>query len=175
MAEDFEALAARLSAELRTFASDALRALCYELAAQLKRNTPVLTGFHRASWIPWAGGPPASAPEDLQAAIAAGSAGLKDVAEYELGRGKLGVSNGGPAIVRLANGWSKQQAAGWVERSIEVAIATTEALFSGRLSTKLSVARARAEAEATGPERPRAPDLRPRDSRGRFLGSGARP
>lgn len=98
------------------------RMLALEIAAELKRLTPVDTGHARRNWIPSVTTPnstPATTDAEYQAGVAA-------VLSYKLASGSLWVANVVPYIRALNYGHSQKQPAGFVERAIDIAMSNVE-------------------------------------------------
>jgi hypothetical protein len=124
------AIADRIRADLTRTTENVVRFLVLDINRRLRRNpsrggTPVDTGHARANWVPSVGEPFAAEVDG----DAAHSSGVADVLAYELGDGPAWVSNNVPYILRLNDGWSAQQPAGFVERAIAEALLAAEQRF----------------------------------------------
>jgi hypothetical protein len=100
--------------------------LTLDIAAELKKTTPVDTGWARANWVPEIGQrPPATNFEgnkpsaaEVSGQIATRSAKETALLSYDISRGDIFLSNNVPYIERLNAGSSTQQPAGFVNRAI---------------------------------------------------------
>lgn len=99
-----------------------VQAFALELIAALKRNpassstgTPVDTGHARANWILSVGSP------DTAERGRGGDDGRAAILAWSLDEGPIYANNNAPYILRLNDGWSDQQPAGFIERAIDEA------------------------------------------------------
>lgn len=96
-----------------------------EVVALLVEDTPFLTGFARANWIPNIGSAIAyvdGKPNTKGKSSSAGSAqqaGLASMLSYTLSQGDVFISNNVPYIRRLDAGYSDQAPAGYVQDCID--------------------------------------------------------
>lgn len=116
--------------ELTATTENVVRFLVLDIDRRLRRNpsrggTPVDTGHARANWVPSIGDPFRGEVDG----DGAHDGGVADVLSYELGDGAAWVSNNVPYILRLNDGWSAQQPAGFVERAIAEALIAAEQRF----------------------------------------------
>jgi hypothetical protein len=134
------AIADAIRADLTRTTENVVRFIALGITRRLKRNpsrggTPVDTGHARANWVPSVG-EPFRGEVDGDAASQSGTA---DVLSYQLGDGAAWVSNNVPYILRLNDGWSAQQPAGFVERAIAETLLEAEQKF-GELGRRVSSA-----------------------------------
>jgi hypothetical protein len=102
--------------------------LVLEIDKELRRSTPVDTGHARRNWIPSVGqrGAPGAISDTKR------EAGMQQILAYTLSQGALWVSNVVPYIERLNYGHSGQAPAGFVEMSVDRALATVRAKLAKR-------------------------------------------
>ena len=101
-----------------------------DVTANLVEDTPVLTGWARASWVPSIGQPALKdlsqpGPDDGQAvaiAVAEQQAATVGVLGYRLVMGRVFVTNNVPYILSLNDGSSKKAPAGFVQQAIGKAV-----------------------------------------------------
>lgn len=106
--------------ELDTFSATSVKKLVSNITANLRRDTPVDTGWARANWVPNIGtrnegttGSPQSVSNSAQ------NTGLLAVqATYKISDGKVFISNNVPYIRRLNNGHSQQAPTMFIEASV---------------------------------------------------------
>lgn len=132
------AIADRIRAELTRTTENVVRFIVLGVTRRLKSNpsrggTPVDTGHARANWVPSVGDPFSSEVDG----DAASQAGVAQVLGYQLGDGAAWISNNVPYILRLNDGWSAQQPAGFVERAIAETLLEAEQKF-GELGRRVS-------------------------------------
>lgn len=132
-----------VGALLKRRLQEAVVFIAVETVANLVEATPVDLGWARANWrasigVPL-GGTVGQRPQrarkgsgGLVARMAANAGAAAAVARYKLGQGGIFITNNVPYINRLRRGWSSQAPAGWVDRSIERALARARAVF-GRM------------------------------------------
>lgn len=131
------AQADKLGADLLKTIGKAVKALEFELVANLVEATPVDTGWARANWIGSVGEPTDAvdgAPSAKGEATTAGAlqkSGQAAVLAYTVAQGDVWVSNNVPYINRLDLGTSTQAPAGFIEIAIGEAVATIEQRFAG--------------------------------------------
>jgi len=139
-------LAPNLRIVLEGLAAEVAKArdeIAINLTANLTATTPVRTGWARANWIPVLGGRliALTNPKNESAARAAAPTALAEQQSAILTiltQGpsrpleKILVTNHVPYIGRLADGWSKQRAAGWVELQIEHTVSDFQAKHNAR-------------------------------------------
>ncbi len=120
----------RIAKQLEREVAKATRFFVFELVRLLKLNaaasatgTPVDTGHARRNWIMSVGSP------DTVERGQGGDDGRAAVMAWSLADGPLYVNNNAPYILRLNDGHSKQQPAGFIERSIDEAYALTNTRF----------------------------------------------
>jgi hypothetical protein len=122
--------AAELVEQLKAALEDALKALVFEICANLTETTPVATGFARANWIPSIGEPiegtDGEHPSTRKGAVVTVSvslqqAGIAEVLSYTLDLGDLFVSNNVDYIGVLNLGHSTQAPSGFIEASVQKA------------------------------------------------------
>lgn len=106
---------------LESAIEEAVKALCFEVTAELTEACPVDTGHARRNFVPSVGEPHEGV--DDGAAQAAGRVG---VLTYELGDGDLFVTNNAPYIGMLVIGWSHQAPPGWDIAAVERAVAAVQ-------------------------------------------------
>jgi len=116
---------ARIGAALRSTAQRVCIALALEIDRELRLATPVDTGHARRNWVPSVGQPHQGAVQD----DSAHAQGIAAVLAYELASGALWVANAVPYIRALNYGHSQQAPAGFVERAIDLAMATVSRKF----------------------------------------------
>lgn len=133
-------IADRIRAELTATTESVVRFIVLDLDRRLRRNpsrggTPVDTGHARANWVPSLVDP----FRDEVEGESAHESGVAAVIGYKLGDGPAWVSNNVPYILRLNDGWSAQQPAGFVERAIAETLLEAEQKF-GELGRSVSSA-----------------------------------
>lgn len=116
----------RIGERLRKHIEQIFKALVLEIDRELRKSTPVDTGFARANWVPSVGSPHVG--EVLDAA--ARTAGLTQVIAFKLGDGALWISNGTEYIEILNYGTSDQAPPMWIEAAVDRAVATIQARYS---------------------------------------------
>lgn len=120
----------RIGASLTRHVEKAAKAVILAIDANLKKATPVDTGWARANWIPSIGDPvlvPDGAPTAVS--TSAQAAGEAQVLSYKLGNGALWISNNVPYIRFLNYGTSSQAPSGFVEVAIATAISQVREKF----------------------------------------------
>jgi hypothetical protein len=133
--------AQKIADQLRKELAHAAKSLTLEIDKELRKATPVDTGHARASWVP-----SATAPGTDRAS------GLASVVRYSLDVGPLWVSTNVPYMRRLNYGHSKQAPAGFIERSVDLALRTIEARYQGRVDVSDMTSRVRSSMGAEGAE-----------------------
>lgn len=114
--------------ELRKDVSRVVRELVVGLHGRLVETTPVDTGWARTNWVPQVGsafGGTAGTREDAEAGRldhSPATAGLLDVARYDVSRGDVHVTNNVPYIEKLNAGSSRQAPAAFVQEAIARAV-----------------------------------------------------
>lgn len=92
---------------------------------ELKRATPVDTGWARANWQVSIGHPITQTTGSREAVnVSAQAAGEARLLVYDLSQGDIWITNNVPYIQELNQGHSKQAPAGFVEDAIRAAIAS---------------------------------------------------
>lgn len=92
---------------------------------ELKRATPVDTGWARANWVPSVGSPVNTTNGSREAVSAAAqSAGEARLLVYRTNQGDVWITNNVPYIQKLNEGHSKQSPAGWIQAAIRTAVAS---------------------------------------------------
>ena len=114
----------RIVKELEELGERIVRAIVFEINAELVASTPVDTGWARANWIPSVGTPNGSTrtnrptPAMVPGAAAEHAAGLASLSAFRLGQTAFIVNNV-PYILRLNAGRSSQAPSGFVDRAVE--------------------------------------------------------
>lgn len=105
-----------------------IRKITLDIVANLIGSTPVDTGWARANWVPSIGLPVQKNLRNVQVTPqrAAGARGSQQsaigrITGYRLPMGSVFISNNVPYIMRLNDGSSKQEPAGFVQRAIRKA------------------------------------------------------
>lgn len=113
--------------------------LATEIQANLVESTPVDTGWARANWLASVGVPNTSSPGRPKGKSKI-SKRPKVVTSYKLGSGGIWIANNVPYIGRLADGWSQQAPAGWVDAAIQRAMNAARSYKKTFISTAAAVA-----------------------------------
>ncbi len=114
----------RIVRELERLGERIVRAIVFEVTAELIKVTPVDTGWARANWIASIGAPNSATRTNrptasiVPGAAAEQAAGLARMASFKLGQTAFIVNNV-PYIVKLDGGSSSQEPSGFVGRSVE--------------------------------------------------------
>ena len=124
------AVADRIRRDLTATVENVVRFIALGIVRRLRRNpsrggTPVDTGHARANWVPSVGDPHSGVVDG----DAAHDTGVAAVLGYNLGDGPAWIANNVPYILRLNDGWSKQQGAFFVERAIAETLLEAEQRF----------------------------------------------
>lgn len=115
-------------ADLERVTARGMVALILDVNANLVEATPVDLGWARAGWVPSIGQPydGGDNPRPTDAMVGPARArqvmGQNEVLGYRMSDGPLFSTNNVTYILPLAEGWSPQAAAGWVETAIENAV-----------------------------------------------------
>lgn len=120
------AIADQIADNLEALASEALAALCLEIAANLTEACPVDTGHARRNFVPSIG-----QPHDGEDEGQAQAQGQAEVAAYRVAMGDLYVTNNVPYLPNLIMGSSSQQPAGWDLIAIDKAVQDVQARYGG--------------------------------------------
>lgn len=115
-----------VGSNLERLATDAIKALTLEVAANLTQDAPVRTGHVRRNFVPSIGQPHEG--EDDGAAQAAGQAA---VLSYRIGDGDTFVTNNVEYLRWLVLGSSTQAPAGWDLAAVARAQQTIQARYDG--------------------------------------------
>lgn len=124
----------RIGDELERFAERLMVKLTLEVAANLKEETPIDTGWARANWLADISERGCTSPEmnsdptPQEASAKSQEQSSREAvvaATYDLDRGPISVSNCVPYITVLNNGSSNQAPRGFVQKSIAKAVRTT--------------------------------------------------
>ncbi|MEO1208387.1 MAG: HK97 gp10 family phage protein [Cyanobacteria bacterium J06638_20] len=114
----------RIARELERLGERIVRAIVFEVTAELVASTPVDTGWARANWIPSIGAPNTSTrtnrptPGIVPSAAAEQAAGLAIMSTFELGQTAF-ITNNVPYISKLNGGSSTQAPANFVDRAVQ--------------------------------------------------------
>lgn len=119
------AQAARIGERLKKHIESIFKALCLELDRELRKSTPVDTGFARANWVP-----SVASPHVGVGVAGAHAVGVGNVMSFKLSDGALWVSNGVSYVAILNYGTSSQAPPMWIEAAIDRAIATISARYN---------------------------------------------
>lgn len=126
----------RVKLEVRESATKDVISLAFNIHAGLVENppegTPVDTGWASANWWPSVGSPAtANSGRADEGAVSSResqrAAGVMELLSYKLGQGVIYITNNTHYIDRLNSGWSKQSPAGFVDRTIQVAVTNFKA------------------------------------------------
>ena len=109
--------------ELETFTSKRVRGLTLNITANIVEDNPVHTGWSRANWVARIATPLVVDLRDVTPNVAGATArqqqSLAQIAgSYEIGMGKIFISNNVPYIVRLNEGSSSQAPAGFIQAGV---------------------------------------------------------
>lgn len=129
--------AERIRERLRKQLETIFKALTLEIDKELRKATPVDTGFARANWVPSVGAPHVGSAEVVRVARTVGSAehatGVAQVLSFKLEDGTTWVSNSAAYIQALNYGHSKQAPPLFVEAAVDRAVATIQARYNVRI------------------------------------------
>lgn len=116
--------------DLKDLTGKAIKKITLDLTANLVEVTPVDIGWARANWVPSIGRP--SLPRTISGKPTAGQLSAKEgkqeqglakvATQYTLDQGVVFVSNNVPYILRLNDGHSQQEPAGFIQRAITKAV-----------------------------------------------------
>jgi hypothetical protein len=114
--------AAEIGERLRRQLELVCKDIVLTLDKKLRNATPIDTGHARRNWVPSVGQAFASETtgDDAHAA------GIAQILAYRLEQGVLWEANNVPYIRRLNYGYSRQRAAGWIERAIDETLAEAQ-------------------------------------------------
>ncbi len=122
MGEKAREIGERLTKQIESI----FKALILEIDRELRKSTPVDTGFARSNWVPSVGAPHVGVVEGA----AAHAAGVAGVLRFKLGDGSLWVSNATEYIQALNYGHSQQAPPLFIEAAVDRAIATIKARYN---------------------------------------------
>lgn len=128
------AQARAIGERLRKHVETIFKALCLEIDRELRKTTPVDTGFARANWVPSVGAPHTGEVAKVGGGSAEHAAGVANVLTFKLGDGALWVSNGTSYISILNYGTSDQAGAMWIEAAVDRAVTTIQARYNVRIA-----------------------------------------
>lgn len=127
------AQARAIGERLRKHVETIFKALCLEIDRELRKATPVDTGFARANWVPSVGAPHTGEVAKVGGGSAEHAAGVGQVMRFKLEDGALWVANGVSYVPILNYGTSDQAGAMWIEAAVDRAVATIQQRYNVRI------------------------------------------